>query len=190
MQKAVQAKLSKEFLGLLGEYAVAGELCRRGVYAQLTLGHHKQTDILVETERRVLRVSAKAKQGNEWPSVSGLYRMDDYLVLVDLKGKSETERPEFYILDLDNWKQLVTEECKRRPNATVDVENRFTYPKGWKGLNVRTEMVVEWKDQWHKIVSQIPVESGGIVVLSATARRLRAPARCGPRLREVVLERR
>jgi hypothetical protein len=41
-------KLSKESVGLAGEYAVASELCRRGHYAQLTLGSHKKTDILVE----------------------------------------------------------------------------------------------------------------------------------------------
>ena len=33
---------------MAGEYAVASELCRRGHYAQLTLGHHKKTDLLVE----------------------------------------------------------------------------------------------------------------------------------------------
>lgn len=30
------SKLSKEALGLAGEYAVASELCRRGCYAQLS----------------------------------------------------------------------------------------------------------------------------------------------------------
>jgi hypothetical protein len=33
----MQTKLSKEFLGLTGEYAVASELCKRSMYAQLTL---------------------------------------------------------------------------------------------------------------------------------------------------------
>lgn len=155
----MQAKLSKEFLGLLGEYAVASELCRRGVYAQLTLGHHKQTDILVETEMRILRISVKAKQGNEWPSVSGLHRTDDYLVLVDLKGKSDTERLDFYILDLSDWKHLVAEERKRQPSITVDMQNRISYPDGWKGLNIRPDKVVACKEQWHKIVAQIPSES-------------------------------
>jgi hypothetical protein len=37
----------REKIGLAGEYAVAAELCRRGFYAQLTLGHHKKTDLLV-----------------------------------------------------------------------------------------------------------------------------------------------
>lgn len=44
----MQRKLSKELLGLAGEYAVASELCKRGMYAQLTLGSHKHTDILIQ----------------------------------------------------------------------------------------------------------------------------------------------
>jgi len=33
---------------LCKEYAVASELCKRGFYAQLTLGNHKKTDLVVE----------------------------------------------------------------------------------------------------------------------------------------------
>ena len=81
-------KLPKEVLSLAGEYAVASELCRRGLYSQLTLGNHKRTDILVETEFRMFRIQVKAKQIGEWPSVSGLYRQDDFLILVDFVGKT------------------------------------------------------------------------------------------------------
>src|SRR5258708_39851365 len=115
------ATLSKELLGLAGEYAVASELCRRGVYAQLTLGNHKQTDILVETEDHMLRVSVKAKQGNEWPSIAGLSRSDDFLILVDFTGKSDDMgRPDFYILDLVDWKQLIQEALQRNLGSTLD----------------------------------------------------------------------
>jgi hypothetical protein len=148
-------KLSKELLGLAGEYAVASELCRHEVYAQLTLGRHKQTDILVETETRMLRISVKAKQGNEWPSILGLYRADDFLVLVDLKSKSDTERPDFYVLNLDDWKLLISEERTRKPAIAVDKQNRITYPDGWRGLNIKPGMVRDAKEQWSKITAQI-----------------------------------
>ncbi|MDD2276940.1 MAG: hypothetical protein PHP56_10455 [Smithellaceae bacterium] len=36
--------LSKETLGLAGEYAVACELCKRDIYAQLTLGNRKEME--------------------------------------------------------------------------------------------------------------------------------------------------
>jgi hypothetical protein len=148
-------KLKKELLGLAGEYAVASELCRNGVYAQLTLGHHKQTDILVETETRMLRISVKAKQGNEWPSISGLYRTDDFLALVDLKEKDDTERPDFYVLNLDDWKKLILRERTLRPNITVDEQNCITYADGWKGLNIKTDMVQDAKEKWRKITAQV-----------------------------------
>ena len=46
-------KISKEFLGLAGEYAVASELCKRGLYAQLTLGHHKSTNLKIASSNLV-----------------------------------------------------------------------------------------------------------------------------------------
>lgn len=159
----MQMKLSKEFLGLAGEYAVASELCRRGVYAQLTLGSHKQTDILVETKDHMLRISVKTKQGTEWPSISGVYRPDDFLVLVDLKGKAQTDRPDFYILNLADWKQLVLEVRQHRPAVTVDKQNRITYPDGWTGLNVKSEKVLAAREQWHKITSQITSDEGNAI---------------------------
>ena len=143
----------------MGEYAVASELCKRGMYAQLTLGTHKHTDILIETETRMLRISVKTKQSREWPSVSGLYRAEDFLVLVDMQGKTETERPDFYILGLDDWKQLISEECERRPTIKVDKQNRITYPDGWRGLNIRPAMVLAAKERWDKIVSLISANS-------------------------------
>ena len=40
-------EIPKETLGLAGEYAVASELCKRGIYAQLTLGNRKSVDLLL-----------------------------------------------------------------------------------------------------------------------------------------------
>lgn len=77
-KKSVQSeKRSKESVGLAGEYAVASELCRREHYAQLTLGHHKKTDLLVEIKSNASggifrRVSVKSKSGNAWPKVTGI----------------------------------------------------------------------------------------------------------------------
>ena len=71
-KKDFESESSKELVGLAGEYAAASELCRRGHYAQLTLGHHKKTDLLVEINNEVSgllfrRVSVKSKSGNAWP---------------------------------------------------------------------------------------------------------------------------
>ncbi|GAH85546.1 unnamed protein product, partial [marine sediment metagenome] len=65
--------VAKDILGLAAEFAVASELCRRNIYAQLTLGLRKRTDLLIETERGMLRVQVKGKQAREWPGVKGIY---------------------------------------------------------------------------------------------------------------------
>ena len=102
-----------------------------------------------------MRISVKTKQGNEWPAVSGLYRIDDFLVLVDLKEKSDIERPDFYILNLDDWKKLILLEKERRPQINIDVQNRISYPDGWKGLNIKQATVQDAKEKWLKITEQV-----------------------------------
>ena len=151
----MQHKLTRECLGLAGEYAVASELCRRHMYAQLTLGNHKETDILLETERRMLRIQVKAKQSREWPSISGLHRSDDFLVLVDFEGKGDTDRPDFYVLGLEGWKALVHAEQQRQPSIAVDDQWRVTWPDGWKGLNVMPGNVNAAKEQWGRISARL-----------------------------------
>ena len=147
-------KLTKEFLGLAGEYAAATELCKRDIYAQLTLGHHKSTDILVETDCNVSRIQVKAKQGREWPSVSGIYREGDYLVLVDFQNKDENDKLDFYVLDINDWKKLIKEEKKKNPGLEVDDKLRLKYPDNWKGLNIKSDRVETCKDRWDKIIAK------------------------------------
>jgi hypothetical protein len=149
-------KLTKELLGLAGEYAVASELCKRGMYAQLTLAQHKRTDILVESEEKMLRIQVKAKQGKEWPSIAGPYSEDEILVLVDFQNKEENVRPDFYILDLDDRKPLLEEEKKRHPDAVIDDKLTIRYKDGWKGLNIRPDRVQDLKGAWGRIVSKLP----------------------------------
>jgi hypothetical protein len=148
-------KLSKELLGLAGEYAVASEVCKRGFYGQLTLGHHKRTDILIETDTKMLRLQVKAKQGSEWPAVSGLYRPDDILILVDFARKELLGRLDFYVLTLTDWVQLVSEEQKRYPDMTVDSQNRVRHADGFCGINIKASHVADHKDRWDKIAAII-----------------------------------
>lgn len=148
-------ELTKEHLMLAGEYAVASELCKRNMYAQLTIGHHKSTDILVETENNVMKIQVKAKQGSEWPGVSGINKASDYLVLVDFQRKDEGERPDFYILNINDWKKLLELEKKKFPEATIDNQLRIRYPDTWKGLNLKPEKVESFKEKWGKMFPEV-----------------------------------
>ena len=77
-------------LSLAAEYAVASELCKRNIYAQITLGNLKRTDILCASEQGLLRIQVKGKQGREWPGVREIYGDDMVLILVDFEKKGKT----------------------------------------------------------------------------------------------------
>lgn len=147
--------LSKEDVGLAGEYAVASELCKRGFYAQLTLGNHKKTDILVETDSNLFRVSVKSKTGNQWPSVKGIWAPGDLLIFVDFKGKTANERPDFYVLNVDKWQVVIKKLCKDKSGSKIDKKTNTIYwppwernDKGWHGCSMCVKDVVEYKDCW------------------------------------------
>jgi hypothetical protein len=146
---------SKELVGLAGEYAVGSELCKRGMYSQLTLGNHKKTDLLVETEDSLFRVSVKAKTGNQWPKVSGIWAEGDIIVFVDYKGKNLDERPDFYVLNVKNWKKVVSAiRKKKNDGAKIDKENTLYWEpwegnsKGWRGCSINVKDIEKYKECW------------------------------------------
>lgn len=154
--------VSSETIGLAGEYAVAAELCRRGVYCQLTLGNRKKTDLLVETKDRLFRVSVKAKQKQAWPRVSGIWQPGDLLVFVDYKDKEIktppgiTDPPDFYVLDVPAWKKVVTKIKNRKTDKRpiLNNENTLVWPPtegkkdGWVGCQVSVSDIAQFKDAW------------------------------------------
>ena len=158
-------KIEKSILGVAGEFAVASELCRRNIYAQLTLGNMKRADLLVYSEiGRMARVEVKSKQGRDWPNCKGIYGENVFLVFVDFEHKTDNERPEFYVLSVADWQQTVDLGakfyCKKHPNrrAKVDEENCLILPdevnkngQPYKGLGVRPEHISIHLGAWTKI---------------------------------------
>jgi len=128
-------KYSKDTLGLAAEFAVASELCKRNVYAQLTLGLRKRTEILVEAERGMLRIQVKGKQGIEWSGCKGKYGENIVLIFVDFENKDENERPDFYILTVADWERLLEKELKltgkvEKGEVTIYEKNMPTWKDG------------------------------------------------------------
>ena len=154
-------KISKDILGLAAEFGVASELCRRNIYAQLTLGFRKRTDILVETETGMLRIQVKGKQEREWPGCKGIYGENIVLVFVDFENKKENVRPDFYILTVEDWGRLLEKELKltgrlERGEVAIDEKNIPSWNKGrYQGMGIKPEMVKEYKEQWGKIKKMI-----------------------------------
>jgi hypothetical protein len=153
-------RLTKELVGLSAEYAVACELCKRNIYAQLTLGNRKRTDILIETDKGMARIQVKGKTGPDWPRCKGIFRKNDFLVFVDFKNKSVDERSDFYILDVDDWIKLLEKEIRstsyiKEGYVTIDEENVPIWKGGLKGHNIKPKMIVEHKERWDKIKKSV-----------------------------------
>jgi len=155
--------MRKEMVGLAAEFAVASELCRRDIYAQLTLGHLKRTDLLILSEEdELLRIEVKGKQGRDWPNCKGIYGHNVMLVLVDFAGKSEPERPDFYILTVEDWVEFVKGEVDKarakgshividERNVPIWVEQKNAQGRSYKGIGVRPESIQHHKEKWEKI---------------------------------------
>ncbi|MCD6557610.1 MAG: hypothetical protein J7K31_01085 [Candidatus Aenigmarchaeota archaeon] len=147
-------KIAKDILGLAAEFAVASELCRRNIYAQLTLGPRKRTDLLVETEKSMLRIQVKGKQGREWPGVKGIYGEDIILVFVDFENKKENERPDFYILTVKDWEKLIEKVLTskvEKGEVTIDDKYMPTWKDGYQGMSIKPQMIKDCQERWDKI---------------------------------------
>ncbi len=93
-------------VSLAAEYAVASELCRRGIYAQLTLGRQKKTDILVFSEAgEVARLEVKAKRGHDWPNCKGIYGPRVFLMFVDYQHREPGWQADFFVVSVKDWRK-------------------------------------------------------------------------------------
>lgn len=161
--------ISRGTLGLAAEFAVASELCRRNIYAQLTLGYQKRTDLLIfGANNKLLRVEVKGKQGKDWPNCKGIYGENVFLVFVDFAGKSEFERPDFYVLTVQDWIDFVKDEIAsitaRRPEKRIEVDE-YNVPvsvtevnasgQPYRGMGVRPSQIQQHKEQWGKIIQAL-----------------------------------
>jgi hypothetical protein len=100
----------------------------------------------------MLRVQVKSKQGNAWPACKVFAREKaEVLVLVDFHEKADDERPGFYILNGDDWKNVIDATGFIQKGWGTMRDGIFEYTDGFKGLNVNLEMVQTYAQQWDKI---------------------------------------
>lgn len=168
-------KIDKTILGVAAEFAVAAELCRRNIYAQPTFANLKRVDLLVLTlAGRTARVEVKAKQGRDWPNCKGISGDGVFLVFVDFAGKPTLERPDFYVLDATDWREVAENDARRcrtkHPDRRAEVSPTgvLTLPnevnkagKPHTGCGVRVEHIVAHKEAWAKVASHLGVELDG-----------------------------
>ena len=158
-------KIRRDMLSNAGEFAVASELGRRNIYAQPTFGHLKKTDLLIVGETgKPYKIEVKSQQTGQWPNCRGIPDKNSILVLVDYAGKTDAERPDFYILTFDDWLVLVQNaiqhEKQKHPHwkAELDSDNCPVWKnqlnkdgKPYMGCGIKVSQVVQHKEAWEKI---------------------------------------
>lgn len=147
--------LDKYHLNLAGEYRVASELLKRGLFATITYGHMKGVDIYVVGQRRKATV-VEVKSSTTGRFVTGFYQKyptrttehPDFWVLYWLKDDGSEE---FYVL---SHVQMERAQRKRnRPGATATWEElALEFQKGVD--NVLAPGLKIHCSKWEKIVKQ------------------------------------
>ena len=159
--------MERNKVGLAAEFAVASELFRRDIYAQLTLGHQKRTDLLIFSENnQLLRLEVKGKQAKDWPNCTGIFGKNVLLVLVDFAEKGEFDRPDFYVLTEKDWLDYVKMQVERlklkgkritidKRNVPVFEDEVNKYGMKYRGMGIDTSKIQNHKERWDKIAEAL-----------------------------------
>lgn len=145
-------------------FAVASELCRRNVVAQLN-GPNCLDLSIIRQGASPLRIKVQGKQVPQW-LCNGICGNDTFLVLVDFAGKRD-ERPDFYVLTERDWVKLASVENEKLtakgkkmelneqnvPANRTELVKRTREPFGYLGIT--RELVKKHKETWDKISSYI-----------------------------------
>lgn len=148
--------LDKYNLSLAGEYRVCSELLKRGIFATVTFGNMKGTDIVaVGANRRAAIIEVKASNSTKFVTkFYQRYKTPDtehptFWVLYSVRQNGELFTDRFFVL---SHHELAEKQAKRncadQPLSYLECAERFA-----SGVdNVHLADVLECEDKWHKIV--------------------------------------
>jgi len=105
-----------------------------------------------------LKIQVKGKQGPSWPNCVGIYGQDVALVLVDFARRGDADRPDFYVLAVDDWRQYLNVALQAEiafGKVLIDNENVPVWPgqvnkygQPYKGCDIKPSQVLQYKEHW------------------------------------------
>jgi hypothetical protein len=154
-------RIASELLSLAGEHRVASELCKLGLFATITSGNRKQTDLYAinDTAGRFVRIEVKASQTKNFLTrigqkkvVSG-YNPPQFWVLVSFGQGGER----FFVLEnreIERLQEQVNEEPierfrKKNPGKEYDQRD------GVDGIPVNCVEKPDYENRWDKIAAAV-----------------------------------
>ena len=145
--------LDKYYLNLAGEYRVASELFKRGLFATITYGNKKGADIYaIGPNRQTAVVEVKASNSSRF--VTGFYQKyvdemtehPDFWVLCSF---CREDPEEFYVLS--HAEMARAQAARNSGEALTWVENAEKVKTGVD--NVLAKDLQDYKSAWNKIVA-------------------------------------
>ncbi len=155
-------KIDKYHLNLAGEYRVAAELLKRGIFAAVTLGNMKGADVIATgPNRRTAIIEVKASNSNRF--VTGFFQRyktpesphPTFWVLCAFKPGAEFNTERAFVL---SHEELARAQARRNCPG-----ERLSYGQAAarvvKGVdNVRVEDVKDFENDWSKVVAYCTVK--------------------------------
>ena len=85
------------------------------------------------------------------------------LVFVDFAGKGEFERPDFYILTVEDWIDFVKQEIANHPKARIEMDernvpvwlNQVRNGQPYRGMGITPDKIQMHKEKWEKITRAV-----------------------------------
>ena len=150
--------MNRQELKRMGLQSVLDKLKKETHYKDIKV-HPKKNIVSIVTNSHEIYLSIKTKQDFTWPHCIGCIDNHSFLILVDYE---DSDIPDFYILNQDNWKTIV----HRRVNF---INSTRTSDKGKRrvdfngipycvyhghehaGISISAKLVRFYKDEWNKI---------------------------------------
>jgi hypothetical protein len=155
-----QNGISKDLLSLAGEHRVASELCKLGLFATITPGKRKQTDLYAinDDSKIYVRIEVKSSQTNRF--VTGIsqrkikvdYNPPHFWVLVLFERGTER----FFVLTNGEIESL--QERKNKPFLARFREKNgkdFDLRVGVDNLSISDLNKIDHENRWDKIATEV-----------------------------------
>ena len=156
------AKIDSYHLNLAGEYRVCSELNKRNIFATITYGQRKGTDVYaIADNNRALRIEVKTSQNGRFVTSITQKKLHqtsdapDIWVLFDLKPRPNDEYEErFFIL---SHSEICAAQKARNDAYTKKYKKKHgRSPDLSKGVdNVTIADVEEFENDWGKIIKSL-----------------------------------
>jgi|SRR5215510_13583072 len=153
--------MNKNRLNLTARFAVASEICRRTA-DDVFVSYQERGELRLENPHASIRLKVHAKQGDVWPGCKGIHGKDTILILVDFCQKSDSERPDFYVLTDSDWRKVVEDRINplRKKGKQIELDDQNIainwsdlndHWKPYKGIDVRPSAIQKHFEKWEKV---------------------------------------